>query len=141
MLEAEREVLLAARDRGSVDDSVLRRVLSTLDIEEALFERPEEADHMPERELRTPAATAGSCRHLENAGDPQPGTSGCEECLKAGTTWVHLRLCLACGHVGCCDSSPQRHASAHFHDTRHPVIRSFEPGENWRWCFVDGIIA
>ncbi|GLY65671.1 Na+/H+ antiporter [Amycolatopsis taiwanensis] len=141
MLDAEREVLLDARDRGSVDDEVLRRVLSTLDIEEAMFERPEEPDYMPERELHTPAATAGSCAHLEHAGNPQPGTAGCEECLRDGTSWVHLRLCLECGHVGCCDSSPRRHATAHFHDTRHPVIRSFEPGENWRWCFVDSIIA
>lgn len=141
MLDAEREVLLAARDRGSVDDKVLQRVLGTLDIEEAMFERPEEPDHMPERELHTPAATAGSCAHLESAGNPQPGTAGCEECLRDGTTWVHLRLCLECGHVGCCDSSPQRHATAHYHGTRHPVIRSFEPGENWRWCFVDSIIA
>lgn len=141
MLAAERDVLLAARDRGSVDDEVLQRVLTSLDIEESLFERPEEPDFMPERELHTPAATAGSCVHLDNAGTPQPGTAGCEECLKEGTSWVHLRLCLECGHVGCCDSSPRRHATAHYHETHHPVIRSFEPGENWRWCFVDGIIA
>jgi monovalent cation/hydrogen antiporter len=62
---------------------------------------------------------------------------GCEECLAMGSTWVHLRLCLECGHVGCCDSSPNRHASKHFASERHPVMRSFEPGESWRWCFVD----
>lgn len=62
---------------------------------------------------------------------------GCEECLVDGSTWVHLRLCLSCGHVGCCDSSQGRHASKHFSSTQHPVMRSFEPGENWRWCFVD----
>jgi CPA1 family monovalent cation:H+ antiporter len=62
---------------------------------------------------------------------------GCEECLATGSTWVHLRLCLQCGHVGCCDSSPERHASKHFESEGHPVMRSFEPGEEWRWCFVD----
>src|SRR5207244_1948844 len=121
MLEAEREVLLAARDRGSVDDEVLRRVLGALDIEESFLERETEPDTETGRELYTPAATAGSCDHLETAGDPEPGTpEGCEECLRDGTAWVHLRLCLECGHVGCCDSSPMRHATAHFHEKRHP---------------------
>ena len=62
---------------------------------------------------------------------------GCEDCLKMGGEWVHLRTCLACGHVGCCDDSPNRHATKHFHGTGHPVIRSFERGEDWGWCFVD----
>ncbi len=63
---------------------------------------------------------------------------GCQDCLALGeTAWVHLRLCLTCGHVGCCDSSPHKHATAHFHGTEHPVMRSFEPGETWRWCYVD----
>jgi hypothetical protein len=61
---------------------------------------------------------------------------GCEECLRLGTPWVHLRLCLTCGHVGCCDSSPMRHASAHFHASDHPIIQSLEHGETWRWCYV-----
>lgn len=60
---------------------------------------------------------------------------GCEECLELGTPWVHLRLCLICGHVGCCDSSPMRHASAHASPT-HPIVRSLEPGEDWRWCYI-----
>jgi uncharacterized UBP type Zn finger protein len=64
---------------------------------------------------------------------------GCEDCLAAGTRWVHLRICLQCGHVGCCDSSPQRHASAHARDSEHPIIRSLEPGEDWSWCFVDEV--
>ena len=82
------------------------------------------------------------CVHLETAGHPEPKTpQGCEECLKAGSTWVHLRLCLRCGHVGCCDSSPHKHASKHFAETQHPVIRSFQPGENWRWCYVDEIFV
>ncbi|HVV88393.1 MAG TPA: UBP-type zinc finger domain-containing protein, partial [Kofleriaceae bacterium] len=62
---------------------------------------------------------------------------GCVDCLASGDEWVHLRLCMTCGHVGCCDSSPNRHASRHAHATHHPVIRSYEPGEDWGWCFVD----
>ena len=62
---------------------------------------------------------------------------GCEECLKMGDTWVHLRLCRECGHVGCCDSSKNKHATKHFRATKHPVMQSIEPGENWMWCFVD----
>ena len=63
--------------------------------------------------------------------------NGCEECLQTGSDWVHLRLCLTCGHVGCCDSSPNKHATKHFKTTEHPIIKSFEPGENWVWCYVD----
>ena len=62
--------------------------------------------------------------------------NGCEECLELGTPWVHLRLCLTCGHVGCCDSSPMRHASSHAHTRGHPIMQSMEPGESWRWCYV-----
>lgn len=80
----------------------------------------------------------GPCAHAAAMKNPAPKTpAGCEECLATGDSWVHLRLCEECGHVGCCDSSPQRHASAHFQETVHPVMRSFEPGESWRWCFVD----
>ncbi|WP_330249578.1 UBP-type zinc finger domain-containing protein [Nocardia sp. NBC_00565] len=61
---------------------------------------------------------------------------GCEECLRGGTPWVHLRLCLTCGHVGCCDSSPMRHARSHAGRAGHPIVQSMEPGENWRWCYV-----
>ena len=69
--------------------------------------------------------------------DPAPSTTaGCEDCLAGGTRWVHLRLCLTCGKVGCCDSSPEKHASRHAEADHHPVIRSAEPGESWRWCFV-----
>jgi uncharacterized UBP type Zn finger protein len=80
-----------------------------------------------------------ACPHVaELPEEPAPRTpAGCEECLRDGTRWVHLRECLSCGHVGCCDSSPMRHATAHFHATTHPVMKSFQPGEDWRWCFVD----
>lgn len=79
-----------------------------------------------------------TCVHLDQVRDVKPRTpQGCEECLKTGGWWVHLRLCLQCGHVGCCDSSPRRHATAHYHGTDHPVMQSAEPDESWRWCFVD----
>ena len=67
------------------------------------------------------------------------GIQGCEDCLKIGTSWVHLRMCLSCGHVGCCDSSTDRHARQHFTDTRHAIIQSVEPGEKWGWCFLDEV--
>ena len=65
---------------------------------------------------------------------------GCEECLQMGSDWVHLRLCLSCGHVGCCDSSRNKHATKHFKSTKHPIVRSFEPGETWKWCYVDNVM-
>jgi uncharacterized UBP type Zn finger protein len=67
----------------------------------------------------------------------EPRSRGCEECLASGDGWVHLRLCLACGHVGCCDSSENKHATRHFQTSRHPVMKSFEPGEDWAWCYLD----
>jgi uncharacterized UBP type Zn finger protein len=82
---------------------------------------------------------ARTCKHLREVKDVSPTADGCEECLKIGATWVHLRLCLSCGHVGCCDSSKHKHATKHYHATNHPVIRSFEPGEDWKWCYVDNI--
>jgi hypothetical protein len=75
--------------------------------------------------------------HLRAAHHVEAKTDGCEECLRDGTSWVHLRVCLSCGHVGCCDSSVGRHATKHFHATHHPIIESFEPGEEWGWCYVD----
>jgi len=82
------------------------------------------------------------CAHLRAAKDHAPKTpDGCEECLASGDSWVHLRLCLACGHVGCCDDSPNRHATKHYRKTAHPVIRSFEPGELWRYCYPDDLFV
>jgi uncharacterized UBP type Zn finger protein len=82
-----------------------------------------------------------TCNHIENADkNISPGTpEGCEDCLKTGDSWVHLRLCLECGHVGCCDNSKNKHATKHFLQTGHPVIKSFEPGENWEYCYVDDL--
>jgi Zn-finger in ubiquitin-hydrolases and other protein len=81
-----------------------------------------------------------SCSHLNQIRDVRPHTpNGCEECLATGGRWVHLRLCLSCGHVGCCDSSPNRHARKHAKTSGHAIVQSFEPGEDWRYCFVDDV--
>jgi uncharacterized UBP type Zn finger protein len=79
------------------------------------------------------------CKHADSLNPVIPSGSGCKECLEMGDDWVHLRICQGCGHVGCCDSSKNKHATRHFHSTRHPVMRSFEPGEEWGWCYVDQI--
>jgi uncharacterized UBP type Zn finger protein len=80
------------------------------------------------------------CSHLSGLNPVPPRAPGCEECLKTGSPWVHLRACLSCGHVGCCDSSPGRHATRHFHLTTHPLVASLEPGEDWMWCYVDQVM-
>ncbi len=83
---------------------------------------------------------AQQCKHLAQVRDVTPKTpDGCEECLQTGDEWVHLRVCLECGHVGCCDDSPNRHATKHFHKVKHPVMRSFEPGEDWGYCYVEDL--
>jgi uncharacterized UBP type Zn finger protein len=83
--------------------------------------------------------TPSDCTHLDTIQvlDVPADVPGCEECLKLGTRWVHLRMCQVCGHVGCCDNSPEKHATAHFAATGHPIIRSAEPGEDWSWCYED----
>lgn len=80
-----------------------------------------------------------TCTHLSQIRDVHPSGEGCKECLEMGDSWVALRLCLSCGHVGCCDSSKNKHATAHFRKVHHPIIQSFQPGESWRWCYVDEI--
>ncbi|RPI83861.1 MAG: hypothetical protein EHM41_14885 [Chloroflexi bacterium] len=80
------------------------------------------------------------CQHIDLINEVTPSTNGCEECLQLGDTWVHLRLCLICGHVGCCDNSKNKHATKHFHATQHPIIQSLEQGENWRWCYIDQVM-
>lgn len=81
--------------------------------------------------------TPETCTHLWAVQPVRPSAPGCEDCLRIGSWWVHLRLCMTCGHVGCCDQSPNRHARKHFWDTNHPIIRSLQPGETWLWCYVD----
>src|SRR6266478_2141117 len=86
-------------------------------------------------------STMNCCSHLFEIGNVTPETpNGCEECLKMGDRWLHLRLCVTCGHVGCCDDSKNKHAAKHFHSTNHPLIKSFEPDEEWGWCYVDELL-
>jgi uncharacterized UBP type Zn finger protein len=81
------------------------------------------------------------CAHLDQVRDVAPTTpEGCQECLESNWEWVHLRLCLSCGHVGCCDNSRGKHATKHFHRSQHAIMRSFEPGEDWGWCYVDEVM-
>ena len=81
-----------------------------------------------------------SCTHLDLVTpEAKPSADGCEDCLREGGRWVHLRMCRSCGHVGCCDDSPRRHARAHAADGTHPIVSSFEPGEDWWWCFTDEV--
>ncbi|MEM8932703.1 MAG: cation:proton antiporter [Acidobacteriota bacterium] len=99
-----------------------------------------EVDYVdPEATLEVTPADGTSCSHVDRLRPVRPGTRGCEDCLRTGGTWVHLRVCMTCGHVGCCDSSPGRHARAHAEASGHPIIRSLEPGESWAWCFEDEV--
>ncbi|HEY8670382.1 MAG TPA: UBP-type zinc finger domain-containing protein [Terriglobales bacterium] len=84
---------------------------------------------------------ADECTHLDQIKIKTTHKHGCEECLKTGDRWVHLRLCMICGQVGCCDSSKNKHATKHYHATSHPLVRSIEPGESWIWCYVDDVFA
>jgi uncharacterized UBP type Zn finger protein len=99
--------------------------------------RPRTLDTSPDRK----ATAMAQCTHLDTLEITElpEAVDGCEDCLATGGVWLHLRICLACGHVGCCDSSPGRHASAHFLASDHALIRSLEPGEDWSWCFVDQV--
>lgn len=142
MLESEREAIVAARDENRYDNEVLRGAQTVLDFEESLLDRGELASERLSERL-TSARASGDCAHLREAPVvARPRTpDGCEGCLEDGTTWVHLRLCLTCGRVGCCDSSARGHAGLHHAETGHPVMRSFEPHEAWRWCYVDTLLG
>lgn len=145
MLAAEREELLRVRDAGLADHEVLGHVLSQLDLEESMLDRLEARTSALRNEPRLPRERAADeCEHLAAHHDRfvAPNTpEGCADCLRDGTKWVHLRLCLTCGNVGCCDSSPGRHAEEHYAHSGHEVMRSFEPGESWRWCFKDQLLG
>lgn len=142
MIAAEREKVLAMRNSGKVDHEVIDTILVQLDVEESMIitADEDEAEISEAHPLLTPAVRQGDCDHLRDAfgscASPQ-SHDGCPECNKIGQTPVALRMCTECGYVGCCDSTPGQHATQHFHDSGHPVMRSFEPGEEWRWCFVD----
>ncbi|MFC8042922.1 Na+/H+ antiporter [Nocardia sp. NPDC057353] len=142
MLAAERETVLRARDEGALDYEILQAVMARLDLEESIIDRFDEAE-VAEPEPLTAPERAESCAHLRAAPLVRVPDSvdGCAACLAEGLTWVHLRMCLACGNVGCCDSSVGNHASKHYAAEGHPVMRSVEPGEAWRWCFVDELLG
>ncbi|WP_193605760.1 Na+/H+ antiporter [Nocardioides dongkuii] len=135
-LAAERRRVLEIRSSGSVPADVVADVLAMLDVEESMLDVAAEE----RRELRASAGTRRTgltCADLEQYPAVEtPEDPECQSCLEEGTHWVALRQCLACGRIGCCDSSPGRHATAHFHETSHPVMQSAEPGEDWRWCYV-----
>jgi CPA1 family monovalent cation:H+ antiporter len=143
MLDAEREMVLAVRSTGAIPHEVVEDVLTALDVEESMLDlrsrRRSEFDENVET-ISGRVGTIAACEHLEEA--PRDVDSEvereCQDCVVEGwTAWVHLRKCLACGHMACCDSSPRQHASRHYESDQHPVMRSAEPGEEWRWCFVD----
>lgn len=101
----------------------------------ALSRREERGNRLP----KPGQVSSAECSHLDQIQEVTPSAEGCEDCLKSGGRWVHLRICLACGHVGCCDNSPNKHATRHYHDTQHALIQSFEPGEDWIWCYADEV--
>ncbi|WP_330255585.1 Na+/H+ antiporter [Nocardia sp. NBC_00565] len=142
MLRAERETVLHVRDSGGVDYEILQYVLSRLDLEESMIDRYDETEEERVEPLAAPAAT-DSCAHLQQAPLVLEPTEPdeCRECVAEGLTWVHLRMCLSCGHIACCDSSVGNHATKHFGSSGHPVMRSVEPGEAWRWCYVDELLG
>lgn len=135
MIEAERKRVLEIRSTGSVPSEIVSEVLAMLDVEESMLDAAVAA----RADLRetSRAQRNDGCEHLASAPllDP-PDALACADCLAEGTRWVALRMCLSCGEIGCCDSSPSRHATAHFRQSQHPVIRSVEPDEDWRWCYV-----
>jgi uncharacterized UBP type Zn finger protein len=93
-----------------------------------------------QRVMPTARQEAG-CTHLNMIKDVTPNTQGCEECLASGDTWVHLRMCMTCGHVGCCDDSKNKHARKHYQASGHPIMRSLERNEDWMWCFADDVVV
>ncbi len=140
MINSERGRVLEVRSTGTVPHEVIDEVLAMLDIEESMLEYSD-SERSRVRTASVANAFEGGCKHLALVRPSvEPDTPGeCGDCLREGTAWVHLRMCVACGHVACCDSSPQRHASVHFEETGHEVMRSAEAGEDWRWCFEDQV--
>ncbi|MEU7768149.1 Na+/H+ antiporter [Nocardia sp. NPDC049190] len=142
MLRAERATVLSVRDSGAVDYEILRHVMAQLDLEESMIERFDEEEEERVEPLAVPLDDR-SCAHLRAAPlvRDSTGCDTCAECVAEGLVWVHLRMCLSCGHVACCDSSPGNHATKHYASSGHPVMRSVEPGEAWRWCYVDELLG
>ncbi len=137
-LRAERDEVLRLRDNAMVEHDVLSAVLAALDLEESALQRYSSRAEWTRAAPIRPSNIQAGCPHLAAAVDSvQPLTpQGCPDCIEQGITPVHLRLCLTCGHVGCCDSSVGQHATRHFEQAGHPVMQSMEPGETWRWCYI-----
>lgn len=138
MLEAERAKVLEVRSSRTVPQEVVSEVLAMLDVEESMLDSIHGDSQRVGGALDEGRASGTLCEDLLAERPPvEPDTPGvCGGCVVEGIAWVHLRMCVDCGHVACCDSSPRRHASLHFQHTGHRVMRSVEPGEGWRWCFV-----
>ncbi|HET6953416.1 MAG TPA: UBP-type zinc finger domain-containing protein, partial [Acidimicrobiales bacterium] len=141
MVLAERAILNRLRNEGEVDDEVVRSLQRELDLEEALLSQFEDSDIAADELHELVPGRARACEHMNGTAPPPPAERACPDCVRLGWEWVHLRQCLACGRVGCCDSSRGRHAEAHWHAADHPVMRSIEPGEAWRWCYIDRVLG
>ena len=141
MIEVERSRVLEVRSTGSVPSEVVSDVLAMLDIEESMLDAAEqERANIEGERVRRPIGEV--CEHLASMPVTDPtGALECVDCVAIGSRWVALRMCLTCREVRCCDSSPHRHSTAHFRASAHPVMRSVEPGENWRWCYVHHLTA
>jgi CPA1 family monovalent cation:H+ antiporter len=142
MIGAERRRILEIRKSGTVASEVISDVLGMLDVEESMLDAASQ-ERDERRSYTSRRVSIGEvCDDLERYPrlEAEPATS-CPACLAEGTRWVSLRRCLECGSVGCCDSSPRQHATRHFHDTRHPVMQSAEPDEDWRWCYGHHLTA
>jgi monovalent cation/hydrogen antiporter len=142
LLAVERRRILQIRSEGQVPADVVADVLAMLDLEESMLDNAEqerdETAVYAARRWQIGELCDDLTRHPPSQ---EPPADACRACLAEGTRWVSLRRCLACGEVGCCDSSPRQHATGHFHDTQHPVMQSAEPGEDWRWCYVHHLTA
>ncbi|WP_426997073.1 Na+/H+ antiporter [Pseudarthrobacter sp. N5] len=142
MLDAERTKVLELRRGGGYAHEVLSEVLERLDVEESMLDASLDELDVPGSDAADSVRAGGGCEHLQSAPAPEvPLDAFCADCVHEGTTTVHLRMCLDCGKVACCDSSPATHASRHHQSTGHPVMRSVEPGEDWRWCYVDDLLG
>ena len=130
-------ILLLAFFGSSIEPFVLIGLMITVLIAEVWLESRREQEVRQVEAQSAETSQAPVCTHLQQIRDVSPNTEGCEECVKGHYQWVHLRMCQVCGHVGCCDSSKYKHATGHFHETGHPIIKSIEPGESWSWCYVD----
>ena len=151
MLDAERARVLKLRRTGEYAHEVISEVLEMLDVEESMLDSSSEDIGVDLRAETQPAARpdtagvplgAGGCEHLRAVGEhPVPQDPECSDCVREGTSPVHLRMCLLCGNVGCCDSSVGQHATRHFRETGHPIMCSAEPRELWRWCYIDELLG